>query len=107
MCWILVLSTSVKTSKFNGVHVEKNDFIGIYDKKIVLAEKNSEIAVINLIKKLRDKNKKAQVMYIIYGSGISLREIRNIEKFVNENYGTKCILIDGGQKLYKYYIGVA
>lgn len=102
-----MLSVSVKTSKFNGVHVEKNDFIGIYDKKIVLAEKNSEIAITNLIKKLRDRNKKAQLLYIVYGQGVTLREIRNIEKFANENYGIKCKLIDGGQKIYRYFIGMS
>ncbi|MDE6893829.1 MAG: DAK2 domain-containing protein [Malacoplasma sp.] len=101
-----VLSTSVKTSKFNGVHVEKGDFIGIYDKKIILSEKNREMAVKNLIRKLVEKNKKAKTLYVIYGNGITIREIRNIEKFANENFGIKCKLIDGGQKLYQYYIGI-
>lgn len=102
-----MLSVSVKTSKFNGIHVEKNDFIGIYDKKIILAEKNSEIAITNLIKRLREKNRKAQVLHIVYGADVSLREIRNIEKFANENYGIKCKLIDGGQKIYRYFIGMS
>ncbi len=101
-----VLSTSVKTSKFNGVHVEKGDFIGIYDKKIILSEKNSEVAVKNLIRRLVEKNKRAKTLYVIYGNGITIREIRNIEKFANENFGIKCKLIDGGQKLYQYYIGI-
>ena len=101
-----LLSTSVKTSKFNGVHVEKGDYIGIYDKKIILSEKNREMAVKNLIRKLIEKNKKAKTLYVIYGNGITIREIRNIEKFANENFGIKCKLIDGGQKLYQYYIGI-
>lgn len=101
-----LISTSVKTAKFNGVHVEKDDYIGITDKKIVISEKKSEHAVIGLIKKLRHKNKKAEILYLIYGENTSVRELRNIEKFVNENYGIKVKAIDGKQKLYKYYVGL-
>lgn len=101
-----MVSTSVKTSKFNGIHVEKDDFIGITDKKIVISEKKSEHAIIGLIRKLKQKDKKAQVLYLIYGDNIPVRELRNVEKFVNENYGIKFKAIEGKQKLYKYYVGL-
>lgn len=101
-----MVSTSVKTAKFNGVHVEKDDFIGITDKKIVVSEKKSEHAIIGLIKKLKPKAKKSQILYLVYGDNISIRELRNIEKFVSENYGIKLKAIEGKQKLYKYYVGL-
>ena len=101
-----MVSSSVKTAKFNGVHVEKDDYIGITDKKIVVSEKASEHAVIGLIKKIKQKAKKSQYLYLIYGDNIPVRELRNIEKFVNENYGIKCKVIEGKQKLYKYYVGL-
>lgn len=101
-----MVSTSVKTAKFNGVHVEKDDYIGITDKKIVISEKKSEHAVIGLIKKLKPKAKRSQNIYLVYGDNISIRELRNIEKFVSENYGLKLKAIEGKQKLYKYYVGL-
>lgn len=101
-----LLSTSVKTAKFNDVLVEKNDYIGIVDKKIVLAEKNSESGAITLIKQMFQKIKKPQVVYLIYGKDIKIREVRNIEKIVNESYGLRCKIVEGNQKLYKYYIGI-
>ncbi len=101
-----MVSTSVKTARFNGVHVEKNDYIGITDKRIVVSEKQSEHAVIGLIKEIKRKAKKSQLLYLIYGDNVTLREIRNIEKFVNENYGIKFKAIEGNQKLYKYYVGL-
>lgn len=101
-----LLSTSVKTAKFNDVYVEKGNYIGIMDKKIILAEKVSEVAVISLIKKMKYKTRKAQMIYLVYGYEISMREVRNIEKFVNESFGIKCKLINGNQKLYKYFIGI-
>lgn len=101
-----MVSTSVKTTMFNGVHVEKDDYIGITDKKIVVSEKSSEHAVIGLIKKMKQKAKKAQVLYLIYGENTPLRELRNIEKFVSESYGMKFKAIEGKQKLYKYYVGL-
>ncbi|WP_412031935.1 DAK2 domain-containing protein [Malacoplasma muris] len=101
-----LLSTSVKTAQFGDVLVEKGDFIGIVDKKIILAEKNSEIGVISLIKKLVSRIRKPKIVYIVYGLDVTTREIRNIEKFVNESYGIKCKNIKGDQKLYKYFVGV-
>lgn len=101
-----LLSTSVKTAKFNDVFVEKDDYIGILDKKIVLAEKTSEVGVTSLIKKMVNKVKKPQIVYLVYGTDIVLREVRNIEKFVNETYGLKCKIIKGEQKLYKYFVGL-
>lgn len=102
-----LISKSVKTAKFNDVMVEKGDNIGILDKKIVLAEKTTEAAAISLIKKMKNKIRKPEIIYMIYGEGIPLREVRNIEKFVNENYGIRCITIKGEQRLYQYYIGIA
>lgn len=101
-----LISTSVKTAKFGSVFVEKNDVIGIFDKKIVLAEKSTEFAIISLINKLKQKVKKPSIVYLIYGEGITLREVRNIEKYVNEKFGIKCRIIEGKQKLYQYYVGM-
>lgn len=101
-----LVSISVKTSKFNGVHVEKDDYIGIMDKKIVISEKKSEHALIGLIKKMKIKSRKSQILYLVYGDNVSLRELRNVEKFVNETYGIKFKAIEGKQKLYKYYVGL-
>lgn len=101
-----LISTSIKTAKFDGVTVNKDDYIGIVDKKIVLAEKSSELAASSIIKHMFSKIKKPQMVYIVYGSEIKIREIRNIEKFVNESYGIKCKIIPGNQNLYKYYIGI-
>ncbi|MDE5553123.1 MAG: DAK2 domain-containing protein [Malacoplasma sp.] len=101
-----LISSSVKTAKFGSVFVEKNDVIGILDKKIVLAEKKSEFAIISLINKLKQKVKKPSIVYLIYGEGIPIREVRNIEKYVNENFGIKCKIIEGKQKLYQYYVGM-
>ena len=101
-----LISKSVKTAKFNDVMVQKGDNIGILDKKIVLSDKSTESAAISLIKKMKAKIRKPEMVYLIYGQGISLREVRNIEKFVNENYGIKIKAVSGNQKLYQYYIGI-
>ena len=99
------IGSSIKTSQFNGVFVEKGDYIGICDKKIVLAEKRREAAIIELLKRLCVR-KNAKIVYIVYGQDVKMSEINNIEKVVNETYGLKCKFIDGGQKIYSYFVGV-
>ena len=59
-----------------------------------------------LIDYLFSKNKKAKTAYMIYGVEATIRDIRDIEKYISEKYHIKLEKIDGGQKVYSYYIGL-
>lgn len=101
-----MISISAKTCKLNNVHIEKNDYIAVNNKKIILAEKKSEYAVNGLIDSLmKHKTKKTNIVYIVYGKNVTNTELRSIEKFVNEKYGMKVKFIEGRQKVYQYCIG--
>lgn len=103
-----LVSTSIKSAKFKNVIVEKGNHIGIINKEIVVADVNILPVVYFLINKLINGSflKKISMVYVIYGKNTLVKDLRALEKYVNENFGIKCKLINGNQEIYNFYIGV-
>lgn len=100
-----MVSISTKTIKTkNGLIVNKNDYIGIIDKEIKSASDDLLLATRDIIKLLVAK-KNVPCIYLIYGIETNDNEVSKIQKYINEQLGAKCKLIDGGQKIYRFYIG--
>lgn len=100
------ISTSVKTIRYPHIMVHKNDYIAVVDKKIVSAEISVLDCVIKTMKILVKKIKKPELVIIVYGNGIPIREVRQLEKTISEKFGLYCESVNGGQKVYNYLIGI-
>lgn len=100
------ISTSVKTIRYPHIMVHKNDYISVVDKKIVAAEISVLDCVIKTMKILVKKIKKPELVIIVYGNGIPIREVRQLEKTISEKFGLYCESVNGGQKVYNYLIGI-
>lgn len=100
------ISTSVKTIRYPHIMVHKNDYIAVVDKKIVAAEISVLDCVIKTMKILVKKIKKPELVIIVYGNGIPIREVRQLEKTISEKFGLYCESVNGGQKVYNYLIGI-
>lgn len=100
------ISTSVKTIRYPHIMVHKNDYIAVVDKKIVAAEISVLDCVIKTMKILVKKIKNPELVIIVYGNGIPIREVRQLEKTISEKFGLYCESVNGGQKVYNYLIGI-
>lgn len=100
------ISTSVKTIRYPHIMVHKNDYIAVVDKKIIAAEISVLDCVIKTMKILVKKIKKPELVIIVYGNGIPIREVRQLEKTISEKFGLYCESVNGGQKVYNYLIGI-
>jgi len=98
------ISKSSKSIKYSHIEVKKDDFIGIIRKKIVSDGKQTTKVAGKLIKELFKENKKAKTAYIIYGKDALMRDVRDIEKIINETLSLKTVIIQGNQPIYSYYI---
>ena len=105
-CVVGKISTAVKTVKYPDRTVKIGDTIGIIGKEVVANSKEPIVSIKQLIKTLVNKVKKANVVTIIVGKDATIRDTRDIEKFVNEEFGIKCNLVIGDQMIYNYYIAV-
>ncbi|WP_027123917.1 DAK2 domain-containing protein [Mycoplasmoides pirum] len=99
-------SLSVKNIKYPHITVHKDDYIGIIDGKIVASETDVLLSIEKTIGNLIKKIKKPELIIIIYGANVPIREVREVEKMISEKYGVYCESINGAQKIYPYFIGI-
>ncbi len=99
-------SLSIKNIRYPHITVRKNDYIGIVDGKIVASENDVFLSIEKTVNALIRQIKKPELIIIIYGANVSVREVRQIEKMISEKYGIYCESINGAQKIYPYLIGI-
>ncbi len=99
------LTYAVRDSEVNGTKIEKDDFIGLLENKIVVSGSTKEIAIDELIEKMVDED--SSLITIIYGEEISEDEVSQLEDKLVERYPDLDIeVLHGGQPIYYYIISV-
>ena len=96
---------AVRDTNMNGVEIKANDFIGIYDKEIVVSIPNRFESSCALLDKMIDED--CELVTIIYGEGISEDEADELAEYVEANYeDVEVTIFDGGQPVYSYIMSV-
>ena len=95
-----------RSTRLNGVSVQKNDHIGILDGKLVKSTKLKNRVVADLLSKVPDIKYK-QVLTVIYGKDTTEDEKEKNMAVVRQRYPQLEVgAIDGGQAVYKYLIAI-
>ncbi|MDR0985861.1 MAG: DAK2 domain-containing protein [Mycoplasmataceae bacterium] len=100
------VSKSIKVVKYSHINVNKGDYIGIIDKRIMSSSRNLLNVSINVCDELIDNVRKAKNLYVMYGKGTEIRDIRNIKKYIVEKYRMNVQLIPAKQQTYYFYFAV-
>ncbi|MBR2652516.1 DAK2 domain-containing protein [bacterium] len=101
-----VISTSVKDVNYSHIKVQKNNKIGIINKKIVVSVQDEFAALKLTLDKLIMNCKTADICYLVYGMNANINVVKEFERYCSEKYGIYCEARSGGQKTYEYYIGI-
>ena len=92
---------AVRDTKIGDIKINKGDFIGINNGKIVTSKKNRLDATKDLIKIGGADTKDA--LTIIYGKDVNIKEVNTLKKYIEKNYDNLEVdVIDGGQDVYSY-----
>ena len=95
-----------RSTKLNGVFVQKNDHIAILDGKLVKSTKLKNRIVADLLAKVPDIENK-QVLTIIYGKDTTEEEKAKNMAYIKQKYPYLEVgAIDGGQAVYKYLLAI-
>ena len=98
------ITFSIRDSEINGVKVKKNDFIGIFEKDIVVDSPNKVEATIQLIEQMIDEE--TSLLTILVGEGVSEEEKESVKSFLDEKHSDIDVDIrNGGQPVYSFLIG--
>jgi dihydroxyacetone kinase-like predicted kinase len=96
---------SIRDTEINGIHINKDDFIGIVEKEIVISSKDKFETICGLISKMIDDI--SSIITIIYGSDVSKEEALKVQEFVSEQFPDLDIdLREGNQPVYSFLVGV-
>ena len=96
---------AIKDTTFEGVAVKEGDYIAIANKGIISSGKDRKAVVLELLEKLcNDKDK--EIITVIVGDDKNDEEVSLIEDYISKNTDLECEIIDGGQPVYSYLIGI-
>ena len=95
-----------RSTRLNGVTVQKNDHIHIVDGKLVRSTKFKNRVIVDLLAKVPDMENK-QVLTIIYGKDTTEEEKAKNMAYIKQKYPFLEVgAIDGGQAVYKYLLAI-
>ena len=96
---------AIRDTEFNGVKVKKDDFIGIYEKDIVVDNPDKIEVLMTLLEKMIDDD--SSIITILVGQDIDEETMNNVSSMISEKYSDLDLDIrQGNQPVYSFLIGV-
>lgn len=99
------ITYAVRDTSIDGLEIEKDDFMGIAEGKIVVKDKDKVVSSTKLLDQLLDGD--SEILTILKGEDATDADVDAIVQFVEANYGDVEIEIhDGKQPLYAFIFSV-
>ena len=96
---------AIKDTSYEGVEVKEGDYMAIANKGIVACEKGRLDVMLKLLDYLF-KNEEKDMITVIVGENKDDDEVSRISKYIEDNSSLECEIIDGGQPVYSYLVGL-
>ncbi|WP_053362123.1 DAK2 domain-containing protein [Bacillus sp. FJAT-27251] len=99
------LTFAVRDTSIEGLEIEKGDFMGIAEGKIILKDKDKVKAAKDLLKNMLDED--AEILTILKGEDATQEDVDGLAAYLEEEYGDLEVEIhDGGQPLYAFIFAI-
>lgn len=99
------ITFAVRDTSIDGLEIEKDDFMGIADGKIIVKNKDKVKAAQELLANMI--NEDAEIVTILYGEEATPEEVNAVEEYIGENFAEVDIEIhNGGQPLYSFIFAI-
>ncbi|RDU38533.1 hypothetical protein DRW41_02940 [Neobacillus piezotolerans] len=99
------ITFAVRDTNIDGLDIEKEDFMGINEGKIVVKSKEKVAAAQELLAKMLDDE--SEILTILQGEGVSEEETAALASFVEDNFPDVEIEIHNGeQPLYSFIFAI-
>ncbi len=99
------ITFSIRDTEIDGVEVKKDEFMGIFDKKIVVSLPSKKETFKQLLTKMIDED--SSLITIFVGEDVKADEKEEVEEYIKNEYPDLDLEIkDGLQPVYSYIISV-
>ncbi len=96
---------SIRDCELNGIKISKDDFIGIFEKDIVVGCKDKFECLLELIDKMVDDD--SALLTIFLGEDVTREEVFETKKEIEKRHPDLNIdIIEGQQNVYSFLIGI-
>ena len=96
---------SIRDTEIGGVKVKKNDFIGIFEKDIVVDNPDKIATLMTLLEKMVDDE--SSIITILVGEDVNEEEMNKITEMIGEKFSDLDLDIrQGNQPVYSFLIGI-
>ena len=96
---------AIRDTEIGGVKVKKDDFIGIYEKDIVVDNPNKLETLMTLLEKMIDED--SSIITILVGQDVNDEEMNQVSELIAEKFSDLDLDIrKGDQPVYSFLIGV-
>lgn len=96
---------AVRDTQMNGVEIKENDFIGIFDKEIVVSLPDRFESACALVNQMITEDN--ELVTIFYGEGIDEEEADELAEYIESKFeDIEVTIFDGQQPVYHYILSV-
>lgn len=96
---------AVRDTEIDGVQIRKDDFMGIFDGKIVTTASSADLTVTQLLEKMIDED--SEVVTLIVGEDVPEENVEALVEKLEEQFDhVELEIHHGGQPLYAYIVSV-
>ncbi|WP_078380935.1 DAK2 domain-containing protein [Sutcliffiella halmapala] len=99
------ITFAVRDTNIDGIEIQKNDFMGIADGKIVITSKDKKQAAKDLLDTMMDEE--AEILTVIYGEDVAEDEVEALVEELEQAYPDAEVEVHNGkQPLYSYIFSI-
>lgn len=95
---------AIKDTTYDGMSINHGDYMGIFEKDIIVATPNKLEATKKLLDKMMDDD--CEIVTLLVGEDTTEDETKEIEHYITETFELEVDVQIGGQPVYSFIIGV-
>ena len=95
---------AIKDTTYEGLEIKEGDYMGMFEKSIIVAVPDKMEAVKTLVDQMVDED--AEIVTLIAGEDASEEEVEELVAYIEDNYDAEVDLHRGNQPVYCFVLGV-
>ena len=96
---------AVRNTQYNGLEIKKDDYMGIFDKDIVVSKPNRLDVTLSLLDQMIDDL--SEIVTVFYGDDVTEEEVMKITEYIEKNHrDVELEVLEGNQPVYSYIIAI-
>ncbi|AHI53189.1 DAK2 domain-containing protein [Spiroplasma culicicola] len=98
------INKAARDATIDGVKIVEGQYMMIVDKKVTIATNSlTEIFSRSLAKFITSKT---EIITVFTGADASFKDINDLRKYLDENHDVEYEVVDGGQEVYSFIMGI-